>query len=160
MSHVALFATLVLLPTALLAQEFSKDIAPIFAANCIGCHAANVKLGSLDLDTMEGIRTGGNHGTILVPGKAEESRLYLMVAGKALPAMPLSGKALAAGGIEPIRKWIDGGAKAGEPVQVRKLNAAKIPDIKPRVAVKPQIGALAYRPDGKLLALGSYKEVR
>ena len=50
------------------AQEFSKDIAPIFAENCIGCHASNVKMGSLDLDTMEGIRTGGNNGTILVPG--------------------------------------------------------------------------------------------
>ena len=33
--------------------------------------------------------------------------------------------------------------------------APAIPDIKPRTAVKPQIGALAYRPDGKLLALGN-----
>src|SRR5947209_20627483 len=83
-------------------QEFSKDIAPIFAANCIGCHAANVKMGSLDLDTMEGVKAGGNHGTILVPGKAEASRLYLMVAGKMSPAMPLSGKALAPDEIETI----------------------------------------------------------
>src|SRR5205814_6787002 len=30
----------------------------------------------------------------------------------------------------------------------------------PKVPVKPQIGALAYRPDGKLMALGTYKEVR
>ena len=73
-------------------QEFSRDIAPIFAANCIGCHASNVKMGSLDLDTMEGIKAGGNHGTVLVPGNSAESRLYLMVAGKASPAMPLSGK--------------------------------------------------------------------
>src|SRR5438552_1524270 len=145
---------------SLRAKEFSKDIAPIFAANCIGCHAANVKMGSLDLDTMEGIKTGGNHGTILVPGNSAESRLYLMVAGKLAPAMPLSGKSLAAGEIETIRKWIDAGAKAGEPIQVSKLNTAGTPNIKPRVAVKPQIGAIAYRPDGKLLALGTYKEVR
>src|SRR5438552_13012498 len=104
------------------AKEFSKDIAPIFAANCIGCHAANVKMGSLDLDTMEGIKTGGNHGTILVPGNSAESRLYLMVAGKASPAMPLSGKSLAAGEIETIRKWIDAGAQAGAPIQVSMLN--------------------------------------
>jgi WD40 repeat protein len=154
---IAILATL---PIGLHAQVFSKDIAPIFAANCIGCHAANVKMGSLDLDTMEGIRAGGNHGTVLVPGKAEESRLYLMVAGKASPAMPLSGKSLAAGEIETIRKWIDGGAQAGEPTQVSKLNTAKIPAIKPKFPVKAQIGALAYRPDGKLIALGSYKEVR
>src|SRR5262245_42710219 len=141
-------------------QEFSKDIAPIFAANCIGCHATGVKMGGLDLDTMEGIQAGGNHGTVLAPGKADESRLYLMIAGKMSPAMPLSGKSLAAGEIETIRKWIDGGAKAGERIQVSKLNAAGIPSVKPRIAVKAQIGSMAYRPDGTLLALGSYKEVR
>src|SRR5260370_7913922 len=100
---------------ALHAQEFSKDIAPIFAENCIGCHASNVKMGSLDLDTMEGIRTGGNNGTILVPGNAAESRLYLMVAGKMKPFMPLSGKSLPAREIEPIPKWITSRAQPAEP---------------------------------------------
>src|SRR5260370_5178643 len=140
------------------AQEFSKDIAPSFAENCIGCNASNVKMGILDLDTMEGIRNGGNNGTILVPGTSAESRLYLMVAGKAKPFMPLSGKSLATGEIEIIRKWIDAGAKAGEPVRVSSLN--KTPEIAPKVPVNPQIGALAYRPDGKVIALGTYKEVR
>jgi WD40 repeat protein len=152
------FALLASFAVALRAQEFSKDIAPIFAENCIGCHASNVKMGSLDLDTMEGIRTGGNNGTVLVPGNSAESRLYLMVAGKAKPFMPLSGKSLAAGDIETIRKWIDSGAKAGDPVHVSSLN--KTPDIKPKADVHSQIGSLAYRPDGKLLALGAYKEVR
>jgi len=59
-----------------------------------------------------------------------------------------------------ILKWIDAGAKAGPPIQISTLNPTGVPDIKPRVAVKPQIGAIAYRPDGKLLALGTYKEVR
>src|SRR6266403_813759 len=159
-SKVFRFKILACLPGCLFGQEFSKDIAPIFAANCIGCHASGVKMGSLDLDTMEGIRTGGNNGTILVPGDSGASRLYLMVAGKLAPAMPLSGKSLAAGEIETIRKWIDTGAKAGAPVQVSTLNPTGVPDIKPKVAVKPQIGAIAYRPDGKLMALGTYKEVR
>src|SRR5579859_5483844 len=138
-------------------QEFYKDVLPIFTENCIGCHATIVKMGSLDLETPEGIRTGGNKGTILVPGNSAESRLYLMVAGKTPPFMPLNGKTLALGEIETIQKWIDAGAKFGEPVAVRK---AGIPDIKPKVPVKSQIGSLAYRPDGKLIALGVYKEVR
>src|SRR5437867_11501423 len=150
-SKVFRLAILACLAGSLHAQEFSKDIAPIFAANCIGCHASNVKMGSLDLDTMEGIKAGGNHGTVLVPGNSAESRLYLMVAGKMSPAMPLSGKSLAGGEIEPLQKWIDGGAKAGEPIQVSKLNTTGTPNIKPKVAVKPQIGSLAYRPDGKLI---------
>ena len=151
-------AALALLAVLLPAQEFSKDIAPIFAENCIGCHASNVKMGGLDLDTMEGIKAGGKHGPALVAGNSAESRLYLMVVGKMKPAMPLSGKPLATGEIETIRKWIDSGAKAGEPIQVSKLNVT--PEIKPKVVVKAQIGSLAYRRDGKLLALGTYKEVR
>jgi WD40 repeat protein len=142
------------------AQTFSKDIAPIFSENCIGCHASTVKMGGLDLDTMEGIKQGGNHGPVLVPANSAGSRLYLMAAGRMSPAMPLSGKPLAAGDIETIKKWIDAGAKPGEPIQVSKFYATKTPDIKPKVAVKAQIGSIAYRPDGKLLALGSYKEVR
>jgi WD40 repeat protein len=142
------------------AQEFSKDIAPIIAENCIGCHTGSAKLGGLDLDTLENIKKGGNHGPVFVPGNSGESRLYLMIAGKMSPAMPLSGKPLAAGEIDAVKRWIDAGAKPGEPIQVSKLYPTKIPDIKPKVAVKSQIGAIAYRPDGKMLALGTYKEVR
>src|SRR5216684_3101726 len=65
---------------------FSKDIAPIIAENCIGCHTGSAKLGGLDLDTIEGIKKGGTHGAVLVPGKSAESRLYLMIAGKMSPA--------------------------------------------------------------------------
>ncbi|HWB98499.1 MAG TPA: c-type cytochrome domain-containing protein, partial [Bryobacteraceae bacterium] len=140
--------------------SFAKDIVPIFEANCAGCHAGNVKMGSLDLDTFEGLMKGGNNGVVVVPGKSAESRLYLMVMGKATPAMPLSGKKLAAGEIELIRKWIDGGAKPPAPGEVVAKKGPAIPDIRPKVAVKAEIGSLAWRPDGKLLALGTYREVR
>ena len=93
--------------------------------------------------------------------ESAESRLYLMITGKVAPAMPLSGKPLAAGDIETIRKWIDAGAKPPTPVKVSKLSARRpSPTSNRKAGVKAQIGALAYRPDGKLLALGTYKEVR
>src|SRR5436305_10504882 len=150
-------AALASLAAGLSAQEFSKDIAPIIAENCIGCHNGSGKMGGLDLDTVDAIKKGGNHGPVLAPGNSAESRLYLMIAGKMSPAMPLSGKPLAAGEIDTIQKWIDGGAKPGEPIQVSKLNSTKAPGIKPKVAVKSQIGATAYRPAGESLALGTYK---
>ncbi len=143
--------------SALKAQEF-KDVAPILASNCLGCHAGKARMGGLDLETFEGMQKGGGHGEAFVPGKSGESRLYLMLVGKTAPAMPLSGKPLAAGEIEIIRKWIDAGAKppkAGE----GKIVRAAIPDIKPRFPVKSQIGAVAWHPDGRRLALGRYKEV-
>ncbi|HKW98805.1 MAG TPA: c-type cytochrome domain-containing protein [Bryobacteraceae bacterium] len=163
-----IFLSAVLLTGALAraqsAPSFAKDVAPIFQANCAGCHAAAVRMGGLDLDTYEGVEKGGSKGKVIEPGKSAESRLYLMISGKASPAMPLSGKPLAQGDIEIIQKWIDAGAKPPTAEEAKELAArlAKpaIPDIKPKAGIKAQIGALAYRPDGKLLALGTYKEVR
>src|SRR5215467_11634646 len=97
-----------IIPAALGAQtapSFAKDVAPIFESNCSGCHAGTVKMGSLDLDTFEGLMKGGNMGPVVVPGKSGESRLFLMITGKATPAMPLNGKQLAKGEIEVIQKW-------------------------------------------------------
>jgi hypothetical protein len=145
------------------APSFAKDVAPILAANCAGCHAAGTRMGGLNLDTFEGLVQGGTHGTAIDPGKSESSRLFLMVTGKVTPAMPLSGARLAGGDLETIKKWIDAGAKPPTAEEAKRLAARlaapAIPDIKPKGTVKPQIGALAYRSDGKMLALGTYKEV-
>ncbi|MGA3079432.1 MAG: c-type cytochrome domain-containing protein [Bryobacteraceae bacterium] len=140
--------------------SFAKDVAPIFAANCAGCHASNVAMGTLDLDTFSGIQKGGHSGPVIVPGKSGESLLYLRITGAVTPAMPLNGKKLADGEIEIIRKWIDAGANPPAPGELVTKAAAAIPEIKPRARVSPLIGTLAYRPDGKLLALGTFKEVR
>ena len=111
-SQLALLAFVVLLPLAAEdAPSFAKDVAPVLSANCAGCHAAKVKMGGLNVDTFEGLQAGGNKGSVLTAGKSDESRLYLMIAGKGAPAMPLGGKPLAMGDIETIRKWIDAGAK-------------------------------------------------
>src|SRR5258708_943326 len=56
-----------------------KDVNSIFAARCYGCHAAAVKMGSLNLQTWDGFQEGGTHGKIVVPGKSAESRLYLLI---------------------------------------------------------------------------------
>jgi WD40 repeat protein len=152
-----------LFPSNLWPQDspsYEKDVVPIISASCIGCHTAGVKLGGLDLSTFDALQKGGNHGAVLAPGKSAESRLYLMVAGKMQPSMPLGQKALAAGEIEIIRKWIDAGARPPAPGAGAVTTAAAIPDIKPRHAVKFQIFSMAHRPDGKMLALGGYKEVR
>ncbi|MGC9946436.1 MAG: c-type cytochrome domain-containing protein [Bryobacteraceae bacterium] len=140
--------------------SFVKDVAPIFAANCAGCHAANVTMGTLDLDTFAGLQKGGHSGLAIVPGKSDESLLYLRITGKVAPSMPLNGKKLAEAEIDIVRKWIDAGAPGPAPGEMAASHAPAIPNIKPRTAVKPLIDALAYSPDGKLLAFGTFKEVR
>jgi WD40 repeat protein len=156
-------ASLVGLLMPLHAEEppsFARDVAPIFTANCVGCHAASVQMGNLNLDSFEDLKKGGHHGEVITPGKSDESRLYLMITGKLTPAMPLSGKKLADGEIETIRKWIDAGAQPPAPGEIVAKSAPTIPDVKPLAPVKPLIAALAFRPDGKILALGEFKEVR
>jgi len=136
-----------------------NDLQPIFEGNCSGCHAANVMMGSLNLDTWPGMMKGGNHGAIVVPGKSAESRLYLMVAHKTSPAMPLSGKPLAEGEIELIREYIDSGAPQ-PPASVAAKPRNAIPEIAPAKSVHAALTAVAWSPDGKLLAVGAFQEVR
>src|SRR6476659_837389 len=86
------------------APSFAKDVAPIFAANCAGCHSASTKMGKLNLESFEDMKR------VVVPGKSAESRLFLLITGKAQPSMPLGGKLLAEGEIDIIKRWIDTGA--------------------------------------------------
>ncbi len=117
-------------------------------------------MGTLDLDTFQGIQKGGHSGPVIVPGKSAESLLYLRITGKVTPAMPLNGKKLADSDIEIIREWIDAGAPPPAPGETAAAHLPITPDIKPRHPVKPLVSALAFQPGGKLLALGSFKEVR
>jgi DNA-binding beta-propeller fold protein YncE len=149
---------LVLFAGCVSAAPTYKDVSAIFAARCYGCHAAAVKMGSLNLQTWEGFQEGGTHGKIVVPGKSAESRLYLLISGKEMPSMPMDGSKLSPEQIETIRAWIDAGAVGG--VSADKPSEASLPRIEPKSPVKPQIFDLAYSSDGKLLALAGYQEVR
>ena len=76
--------------------SFTADIQPVFENSCWKCHGGAVQLSKLDLRTREARLKGGERGAAIVPGKAEESRLYRVVAGLEKPAMPLDGKLTAA----------------------------------------------------------------
>jgi WD40 repeat protein/mono/diheme cytochrome c family protein len=149
---------LVFLPLALQAQTY-KQVAEILSANCQGCHNSTAKLGKLNLETYDTLQQGGQSGKVIIPNNPEQSRLYLLITGKAQPAMPLSGKPLAEGEIAIIKRWIAAGAKPPAPGEAGPVTQS-IPTIKPRVTPKPEIATLAWRPDGKQIALGLYKDVR
>jgi hypothetical protein len=89
--------------------SFSADIRPIFAGSCWNCHGGAIQLSKLDLRTRDSALKGGERGAAIVPGKAEDSRLYRVVAGLEKPSMPLDGK-LTADQISIIKEWINQGA--------------------------------------------------
>ena len=120
-------------------------------------------MGGLIMESFESLLKGGAHGPVIVPGNGSLSRMILMLEGKVQPRMPFgSPEPLNAADIATIKAWIDAGAKAPAPGTALTLLVpqAVIPDIRPQVPVVSPIGSLAYLPDGKLLAVGGYQEVR
>jgi WD40 repeat protein len=143
-------------PAALNAQgpAFASDVFPILRDNCLACHSAQTKMGGLVMEDYAGLSRGGNHGPAFVAGRAGESRMILMLEGKIEPKMPVGGE-LPPQNLEVLKQWIEAGGK-GETVSAAP---AAIPDIKPQVAVGLPIGAVAFSPDGKLLAVARHKQV-
>jgi hypothetical protein len=90
--------------------SFTKEIQPVLETSCWKCHGAAIQLSKLDLRTREAALKGGEKGAAIVPGKAEDSKMYRLVAGLEKPAMPMDGK-LSAEQIATIKDWINQGAK-------------------------------------------------
>src|SRR5205085_11824136 len=61
--------------------DFTRDVQPIFAKSCYGCHGANKQMGGLRLDSKALAFAGGQSGKSIQPSKAAESTLYQRVAG-------------------------------------------------------------------------------
>lgn len=91
---------------------FEADIKPIVAARCQKCHVDEAK-GKYSMGTLENALKGGKWGSDIVPGDAEKSRLYLLVADKdkSHKIMPPKGDRLTPEQIATIKVWINGGAK-------------------------------------------------
>ena len=84
--------------------DFARQIQPIFAESCYGCHGPKVQMGGLRLD----VRPAAN---IIAPGASAKSLIIQRVASTdAHTRMPLGGPALSAEKIELLRKWVDAGA--------------------------------------------------
>src|SRR5262245_18049206 len=60
--------------------SFDRDIRPILAARCLNCHGEKRQSGGLRLDAKAFAMRGGQGGSVIVAGKAAESRLYQRVA--------------------------------------------------------------------------------
>jgi mono/diheme cytochrome c family protein len=87
---------------------FKEKVAPIFERNCVMCHGASVQRSGLDLRSEEATLKGGARGPAVVPGDAEKSLLYRLIARKQEPAMPMGMDKLGDAEIAVIAQWING----------------------------------------------------
>ena len=151
---------------------FHRDVLPIFRTACLGCHNAQSPAGGLSLASSMDLLKGGRNGVPFTPGKASDSRLVQMLTGTLKPQMPPGGS-LKQGDLDIIRKWIDSGAKIdaaipekGPRVKARMPGVTTphpallvTPSSGPHLNVAAPINALAFSPDGKVLAVGTYQRV-
>lgn len=91
--------------------SFAKDIAPILIANCNGCHYAAMRAsGGLQFNNFAQLLKGGDSGSIIVPGKPDNSLLMKKLLGLDGDRMPKGRPALSDENIKLISTWINEGA--------------------------------------------------
>jgi WD40 repeat protein len=139
--------------------DFTKDVAPIFAKYCAGCHNDRDSENNFSLETFTGLKKGGDRGTAIVPGRADASLLIRVLTAEIEPAMPPEGEARPTEAeIAILRAWIDAGAKGPDGTEAiyPELSA---PEIAPAPSAKASVSAIAVSPDGQRVALGRYRHV-
>jgi len=154
-------ALLVLASTCVSAQEtpvsYYNDIRPIIQTSCQGCHHPGAKMSGLVLTEYKGILQGGQkHGPALQPNDPAQSPILAYLTGKNEPRMPMGGDALPDEQIGLFRRWIQQGADDDTPESAR---GPQVPTEPPVYHQPPVVNAIAYSPDGALLAVGGYKEI-
>jgi WD40 repeat protein len=139
--------------------DFSKDVAPIFAKYCAGCHNDTDLEGELSLVSFAMLQKGGEKGAVIVPNRADASLMLRMLSGEVEPRMPPKDEPRPTDTeINLVRAWIDAGAKGpdGKESDYPEVSAPKIATAP---GVQQYITSLALAPDGKRLALGRYRHV-
>jgi hypothetical protein len=89
--------------------SFSREVAPIMAMHCNGCHG---NAGGLSTRSYRELMLGGNLGRAVVPGDPQRSLILDFLEGKRgeRHRMPKDGRPLSPSQIETIRRWIAQGA--------------------------------------------------
>lgn len=95
--------------------SYTADVRPILDKYCAECHMPDMQgaqKSGFQIDSFASLMKGTRLGPVIVPGSAESSTLYILVAGKADPQinMPHGKESLSADEVETIRRWIDQGA--------------------------------------------------
>src|SRR5258706_4473421 len=134
--------------------SYYKEVTPIFKRSCNGCHHPGKLKGELDLTTYAAFKKGGKHGAAFKPSEPKESIIIEEISGKE-PSMPKEGDPLTGQEVALIESWIKQGAADDTPADA---NSSKIAGPPPYTAA-PVISALAFSPDGKVLAVSGYHEV-
>jgi WD40 repeat protein len=139
--------------------SYYKDVRPIFQQHCQGCHQPAKPQGGFVMTAhVDLLKPGDSEERGVVPGKPKESLLVKLlgeIQGRA--RMPKGKDPLADVQIKLIADWVAQGAIDDTPASAQ----APLVDTKhpPVYELLPVLTAVAYSPNGQLLAVSGYHEV-
>jgi len=138
--------------------SFHADVRPILQASCQGCHQPAKAGAKLVLTGFAELARGGKSGAAVVPGDPDASLLVEEISpfGDLPPNMPKDRAPLDAEALALIRRWIAEGAVDDTP---QALGPAVSREHPPAYTRPPVASALAFSPDGGLLAVSGANEV-
>src|SRR5205823_2775480 len=89
--------------------SFEKEVEPILAAKCAGCHSGKARRGKYDLGTYPALMKGGKTGPAVVAGKSADSLLVQLAGRTKDPVMPPGKKnvPLTPEELAVVKLWID-----------------------------------------------------
>jgi hypothetical protein len=90
-------------------EFFEKKVRPVLAEYCFECHSADAQESGLRVDSLNGMLTGGERGSAIVPGKPDESLLISAVRHSDTLQMPATRK-LPQSIIDDLAQWVRDGA--------------------------------------------------
>lgn len=158
------------------------DVKAILRKHCGTCHNANEMRGGLDVMSEAAIGAGSDSGPVLVPGKPEESLLYLVTSHEADPKMPPNSPKIPQRELSILRRWIANvsadsakpsateAVETGSPTDANSavtspaaMNASStiepaVGSIKPFASAVP-ILASSLHPDAAMIALAVHRQV-
>ena len=146
------------------APSFKNEIAPILVGKCIACHGQQEPKGEYQLHNYESLMKGGASGSAMVAGKPDESEIVRLIESTDTDErMPKEAEALSAEQVALVRRWVAAGAPFDGPDPKAPL-ASMLPaqvhaDPPAAYPAAVPITALAFSPDGAVLAVGGYREI-
>ncbi|MEC8558207.1 MAG: c-type cytochrome domain-containing protein [Planctomycetota bacterium] len=112
--------------------SYAKQVAPIFAKYCAGCHSGAEPDGDFSLESSANLFASNEDEEILVVGEPAESRLWQLISGEADPLMPPEDEPKPSEAERKlIRTWIEQGLQVDAEsvaMQNRELPAASKSD--------------------------------